>query len=64
MLSVIVAFYFVNRLTAYSEVLIRQFLDGDGKELHRNMGYFGSCCCQTLNKFFLLFGSLVSTKKA
>lgn len=53
-------FDFINRLATYSEVLIRQFFDGYGEELHRDMCYLGGCCCQTLDKFFLLFGGQCS----
>ena len=49
-----VAFDFVYRLAAYAEVLIWQFLDGDGEELFRDMGYLGGCCCQSFDKFFSL----------
>lgn len=54
-LSNIVAFDFVYRLAAYAEVLIWQFLDGDGEELFRDMGYLGGCCCQPFYQLFLLF---------
>lgn len=59
-LSNIVAFDFVYRLAAYAEVLIWQFLDGDGEELFRDMGYLGGCCCQSFDKFFLLLGGQCS----
>ena len=51
----VVAFNLVYRLTTYSEVFIRQFLDCNGEKLLRDMGYLGGCRCQPLYKLFLLF---------
>ena len=60
----VVAFNLVDCLAANTEVLIRQFLNGDSEELFRDMGIreafcfaknLGGCCCQTLNKLFFLF---------
>ncbi len=55
-LSNIIAFDFVDRFAAYAKVFIRQLLDGYGEKLRRDIGYLGGCCCQSLDKFFLLFG--------